>query len=205
MPCPMTAPRKPTGMSLSVHFPRNFSLFLCLRSEFCLPDRRILWFRWGLAFAGDGLQLHPFPARRSSPNSRADWCWATWVQWECTPQLVWLPPYQSSSDGWSSLHKRWVGLLYMNYFIYSNAPQVSFYPPTETWTLKPFLCALRGSRDFIYLLVKKGLYRVPKVECIACFSLLHSERVWLSSFRIVMLLRFLVFYNCYRLKIGVKS
>jgi hypothetical protein len=27
MPCPMTAPRKPTGMSLSVHFPRNFALF----------------------------------------------------------------------------------------------------------------------------------------------------------------------------------
>jgi hypothetical protein len=27
MPCPMTVPRKPTGMSLSVHFPRNFSFF----------------------------------------------------------------------------------------------------------------------------------------------------------------------------------
>jgi hypothetical protein len=106
---------------------------MCLRSEFCLPDRRILWIRWGLAICRGWSSAPSLSSQTLSPQPASRLVLSNLSPVRMYPQLVWPPPYQSSSDGWSSLHKRWVGLLYLNYFIYSNVPP-SFFLSTH-WDL----------------------------------------------------------------------
>jgi hypothetical protein len=161
----MTAPRKPTGTSLSVHLPLELSPFF-----FVLSAKRIslyltatdfvnsvgVWHLQGMVFSPIPFQPDALPPIREPPGAEQ-------------PESSEDVPAASVTSTMSEFFRRmifppqevsWITVSELLYF-YSNVAQVSFYPPTETCTPKPFLCALKGWQDFIYLLVKKSLNALP--------------------------------------------